>query len=127
MGELQGWALMTLIHPEDLEGIVKKWRASVASGDPFLREARLRRADGQYRWFSIVNVPMRDEADRIVRWFGAGHDMEERKQREDRLLLLVDSTPVCDEHVRKCMFPVNHVYDGFLVVSHHRGINYCGR
>jgi hypothetical protein len=32
MGELQGWAWMTLIHPEDLEGIANKWRASVASG-----------------------------------------------------------------------------------------------
>jgi PAS domain S-box-containing protein len=94
MGELQGWAWTAVIHPQDVEEIVNKWRASVASGDPFLREARLRRADGQYRWFSIINVPTRDDADRIVRWFGTGHDIEERKQRGDRLQLLVDSTPV---------------------------------
>ena len=47
---IQGWNWATAIHPDDVEGILKKWRASLASGEPFLHEARVRRADGEYRW-----------------------------------------------------------------------------
>src|SRR5260370_40227742 len=48
--DLQGWKWTAFIHPEDVEGIVEKWRASLASGEPFLHEARVLRADGEYRW-----------------------------------------------------------------------------
>src|SRR6202166_5073399 len=46
--DLQGWKWTALIHPEDVEGIVEKLRASLASGDPFLYEARVLHADGEY-------------------------------------------------------------------------------
>jgi PAS domain S-box-containing protein len=56
--EIQGWRWITVIHPEDVEGMVAKWRAALASGEPFEAEARVRRADGQYRWFLHRKVPM---------------------------------------------------------------------
>src|SRR5260221_513859 len=59
--EIQGWRWTTVIHPEDVEGMVATWRAALASGEPFEAEARVRRADGQYRWFLHRKVPMRDE------------------------------------------------------------------
>ena len=80
--DLQGWGWTKVIHPEDLEGIVENWRASLASGKPFLHEARVRRADGEYRWMLHHKVPRRDEHGHIVKWHGASVDIEDRKRAE---------------------------------------------
>ena len=48
--DMQGWKWTIVIHPDDLDGILQKWRASLATGEPFLHETRVRRADGEYRW-----------------------------------------------------------------------------
>lgn len=83
--DLQGWAWTTAIHPEDVEGIVNRWRTSLASGEPFQHEARLRRADGVYRWVLHRKVPLRDEQGNIVKWYGSSIDIENRKQAEEAL------------------------------------------
>ena len=49
MEELKGWKWTDRIHPEDVAAMVEKWRAAIATGDPFEHEARVRRADGEYR------------------------------------------------------------------------------
>ena len=79
------WRWTAAIHPEDVEGFVDKWRAALASGEPFEAESRVRRADGEYRWFLQRNVPLRDETGKIVKWYGTGIDIEERKQAEESL------------------------------------------
>src|SRR5579864_2117875 len=48
--DLLGWKWTAAIHPQDVEGIVARWRRSLASCEDFLHEARVRRADGQHRW-----------------------------------------------------------------------------
>ncbi len=83
--ELQGWKWTACIHPDDLEGIVQKWRASLASGEPFLHEARVRRADGEYRWMLHHKIAMRDEHGKILKWCGSSIDIEERKRTEEQL------------------------------------------
>jgi RNA polymerase sigma factor (sigma-70 family) len=57
----------------------------MATGESYEDEMRLRRADGQYRWFLIRTVPLRDEQGNIVKWYGTSTDIEERKQAEDTL------------------------------------------
>jgi PAS domain S-box-containing protein len=79
---IMGWKWTAVIHPEDVEAIVNKWRSSLASGEPFLHEARVRRADGKYRWMLHRKVAVRDEAGRIVKWYGSSIDIDERKQTE---------------------------------------------
>ncbi len=79
------WRWTAAIHPEDVEGFVDKWRAALASGEPFEDESRVRRADGEYRWFLQRNVPLRDETGKIVKWYGTGIDIEERKRAEESL------------------------------------------
>jgi len=79
------WRWTAAIHPEDVEGFVNKWRAALASGEPFVAESRVRRADGEYRWFLQRNVPLRDETGKIVKWYGTGIDIEERKRAEEAL------------------------------------------
>ena len=72
-----------LIHPEDLAETAHKWRASVASGNPFEHELRSRRADGVYRWFLSRAVPLRDDLGNIVKWFGTHTDIEDQKQAQE--------------------------------------------
>jgi PAS domain S-box-containing protein len=74
-----------IVHPEDAEAHLKKWNATLASGEPFENEVRGRAADGQYRWFLVRVVPLRNEHGTILKWFGTLTDIEERKQAEERL------------------------------------------
>jgi len=83
--ELQGWKWTACIHPDDVEKIVQKWRASLASGEPFLHEARVRRADGEYRWMLHHKVALRDEHGNIIKWYGSSIDIEDRKRTEEKL------------------------------------------
>jgi transcriptional regulator with PAS, ATPase and Fis domain len=85
MENLVGWKWTQYIHPDDVEGIVASWRASLTSGEPFLYEARVRRADGAYRWMMHHKIALRDEHAQIVKWYGSSIDIEDRKQAEERL------------------------------------------
>jgi two-component system, NarL family, sensor histidine kinase UhpB len=73
------------IHPEDLPRVMEKWLADLAAGKSSEDEMRLRQADGEYRWFLVRTVPLRDELGNIVKWFGTSTDIQDRKQAEDAL------------------------------------------
>jgi PAS domain S-box-containing protein len=77
-----GWGAKVAIHPEDVPTVMDAWRRAVASGEPFEKEARFRRADGKYRWFLVRAVPLRDELGSVVKWYGTSIDIEDRKQVE---------------------------------------------
>ena len=74
-----------IMHPEELPAIMAKWSAAIAAGQPYEGEMRLRRADGEYRWFLVRTVPLRDEQGRIVKWYGTSTEIEDRKRAEERL------------------------------------------
>ena len=73
------------VHPDDRESMTSLWRRCLATGEPFETEARLRRADGGFRWFMVRSVPLRDGAGRVVKWFGASTDIDEQKRVEAEL------------------------------------------
>jgi signal transduction histidine kinase len=79
--EDRGWE--SVIHPDDVEAHRNKWRAALASGEPFENEVRQRSAAGEYRWFLIQAVPLRDRHEKIVKWYGTLTDIEERKKAEE--------------------------------------------
>jgi PAS domain S-box-containing protein len=78
-----GWQIA--VHPDDLDEHVAKWRCSVATGEPFENEARHRSAQGEYRWFLVRAVPLRDEHGNVLKWYGTLTDIEDRKQVEEAL------------------------------------------
>ncbi len=84
-GAEHGWGWRVAYHPEDLEQLLAKWQAVLTSGEPGEFEARLRRFDGEYRWFLIRAVPLRDETGKIVYWYGSSTDIEDRKRAEEKL------------------------------------------
>ncbi|MGC1456444.1 MAG: sigma 54-interacting transcriptional regulator [Nitrospirota bacterium] len=77
-----GWKWTATIHPEDVEAFVEKRRVTLETGEPFEGEARVRRADGEYRWMLHRSVPLRDGQGKIVRWYGSSIDIEDRKRAE---------------------------------------------
>jgi formate hydrogenlyase transcriptional activator len=83
--ESSGWGWKVTIHPEDLPKVLDKWSELLASGEPGEIEGRMRRYDGEYRWFLFRAEPFRDELGNIVRWYGTSTDIEHRKQAEEKL------------------------------------------
>jgi PAS domain S-box-containing protein len=79
------WGGKVAVHPEDLARFMDEWRAALAEGKPLETEARLRRADGEYRWLLIRAVPLCDEIGKIIKWYGMSTDIEDRKRAEETL------------------------------------------
>jgi PAS domain S-box-containing protein len=76
---------MKSAHPEDLERILSQWGEAVSTGKPLDVERRVLSASGQYRWFQCRGLPLRDETGSILKWYLTMHDIEDRKQAEEKL------------------------------------------
>ncbi len=74
-----------IVHPDDLPRVLENWRPDMAGGKPSEDEMRLRRADGEYRWFLVRTVPLCGERGDIVKWYGTSTDIEDRKRAEEKL------------------------------------------
>jgi len=81
--EGRGWAWMNALHPEDRA--IDDWHAALATGEPFEKEARLRRSDGEYRRFLLRFVPLRDERGSVIEWYATSTDIEDPKRAEEEL------------------------------------------
>src|SRR5580693_8191279 len=78
-----GW--QSIIHPDDRTRYIAKWTSALAAGEPVEIEARIWTAQRDYRWLLVRNVPLRDGNGRIVKWYGTGIDIEDRKRAEESL------------------------------------------
>jgi PAS domain S-box-containing protein len=75
-----------VVHPDDRERIRERWMAAVQGGDDYDAELRMRRADGQYRWFKARGTPVRDEG-RTIKWFGTCTDITDIIEARETLRL----------------------------------------
>lgn len=75
----EGW--QKVIHPDDLPQVVERWTRSLAEGTPYQVEFRLRRADGEYRWYLGRALPQLGEGGTVVQWFGTNTDIHEQRQQ----------------------------------------------
>jgi len=85
--ELKDWGSSTndAVHPDDLPRVVELFKRSMTAGIPFNYELRLRRFDGEYRWFENRIVPIRGASGRIIRWYALLGDIEDRTRALERL------------------------------------------
>jgi PAS domain S-box-containing protein len=83
--QLQGSGWTVAIHPDDLGALFAAWQSMMAAGKAGEVEARLRRFDGQYRWFLFRGNPMLDESGNILKWYGTNTDIDDRKRAEEQL------------------------------------------
>ena len=80
--QASGWDWTAAVHPDDLNSLSATWQRIMASEAPGETEARLRRHDGEYRWFLFRVNPLRDESGGIVKWYGTNTDIDDRKRAE---------------------------------------------
>jgi PAS domain S-box-containing protein len=99
----RGW--LEQVHPEDRVKVEREWSRVVGTGDVFDLSFRIRRVDGEYRWFKTRAVPLRDPAGRILKWFGSNTDIEEAvvadakvKVQLERMQLLDRTTGAIGAH-----------------------------
>jgi len=82
----KGWGWKVVVHPDDLDRLVREWLALLNDAKPGELETRIRRYDGEYRWFLIRVLPEFDAEGNVVRWLGSDTDIEDRKRAETKLL-----------------------------------------
>ena len=82
----KGWGWKVVVHPDDLDRLVREWLALLNDPKPGELETRIRRYDGEYRWFLIRVLPEFDAEGNVVRWLGSDTDIEDRKRAETKLL-----------------------------------------
>jgi PAS domain S-box-containing protein len=123
--------LFGIIHSDDLPAVRRLWDEHLVTGEPFQSEQRLRGADGDYRLHFMKRVPYRDETGKVIRWYGSGHDIEDRKRAEDalrqseaaltrarqELQLTIDTVPV---------LMLRHRADGVIDFVNQVGRSYSG-
>jgi PAS domain S-box-containing protein len=80
--QASGWGWAAAIHPEDLPGLLAYRRSILASGTAGEYEARLRRFDGEYRYFLFRGVPLYDDSGKLVKWYGTNTDIEALRASE---------------------------------------------
>ena len=103
----EGWNGM--FHPDDQERARTRWRHSLATGDPYEVEYRLRHHSGAYRWTLGRAMPLRDAEGRIERWFGTCTDIEDLKQAEGearKLAAIVEQSSVSAMPPRMPLWPI---------------------
>ncbi|MBC9178461.1 response regulator [Pseudoroseomonas ludipueritiae] len=89
--DMKGFGWQKVHHPEYMEGVVARFRAAVAAGEPWEDTFPLRGADGQYRWFLSRALPLREPPDeefpegRLIGWFGTNTDITEMRAAEEAL------------------------------------------
>ena len=82
---LEGRQWGAALHPDDHAMVEREWRLHIATGGPFELEQRLRRADGEYRWHWVRRVPLHDDGGSVIKWYGVGFDIEDRKLADEAL------------------------------------------
>ena len=85
VAEARGEGWQNAIHPDDLPELLNRWRSILTSNALGEMEARLRRSDGEYRWFLFRTRPLTDASGQVTKWCGLNIDIEETRQVEEAL------------------------------------------
>ena len=98
--QMQGWGWQSVHDPAELPKVLTRWRASIATGQPFDMVFPIKGGDGVFRPFLTRVEPVKDEQGRVVQWFGTNTDISEAKQAEEalrtseeRLRLFIEHAP----------------------------------
>ena len=76
--------LELVTHPDDIEGFKNRLLEARNREEAFDHEARMRRYDGEYRWFRYQSYPLRHADGTIMRWCGIRTDIHDQKMAEER-------------------------------------------
>jgi len=109
--ELKGWKASDVVHPDDLQHTIDALMKAHETGQAYNVESRHRRADGIYRWFNVLGLPLRDTEGEILCWFHLLIDIDGRKRAEAQLAgemrlleMVASSCPLTDVLTALCKF-----------------------
>jgi hypothetical protein len=85
LGQAVGQLGIRFLHPDDQYARMRKWRHALKTGEPWEDTYRLRRADGEYRWFNQRSEPLLDQDGRVVCWYTVSVDINDRREMEETL------------------------------------------
>ncbi|MEL1254520.1 PAS domain S-box protein [Flavobacterium sp. DGU38] len=127
-GKEDSWE--TMIHPEDFEENVKIWSHSLATGEGYRADVRIKSKDGTYRWHAGIGEPIRNEKNEIIKWVGAftdihaekafAHELEEQVNTRTKELNLINESLKKSEERYHLM--VEEVQDYSILYMNHEGI-----
>ncbi len=83
--QMEGWGWQLVHHPDDLPGVLERWKTSLVTGEPFDMIFRLKNAAGIYHPFLTRIMPVKDAAGNVLQWFGTNTDITEHQQAEEVL------------------------------------------
>lgn len=112
-----GWSLV--VHPDDQERAWEVWRYSLNTMEPYQIEYRFRRFDGEYRWFLGRALPLKDDAGKVLKWFGTLTDIDDQKKAADLMEEKVKERTTDLRSANADLKRVNEELEQLTYVSHH--------
>ena len=106
--QLLGWRWLEVLHPDDREATRLSWTDSVAGRGAYDVEYRVRRSDGEYRWFKTRGVPIRDSEGGMFKWFGTCTDITDGKLAEEELRLAKEAAESANRAKDEFLANVSH-------------------
>jgi PAS domain S-box-containing protein len=116
----ESWA--HVLHPDDYDRTWQVWRHSLETGAPYEIEYRLRRFDGQFRWFLGRALPMKDEAGNILKWFGTCTDVHDQKTALEEIAEAQQQVSQTNEELNRMnrqLRKINEDLDNFVYTASH--------
>jgi PAS domain S-box-containing protein len=83
--DYRGRGFISALHPDDQKQVEEAIEHSLRTGEPIDVECRVRTCAGQWRWIRSRGAPRRDEAGKIIRWYGSADDIDDHKRLEEEL------------------------------------------
>lgn len=108
------WSWQPILHIEDKQHTVDAWTTAVQTGELYECEHRIKRADGEFRWFLSRGLPLRNSQGQIIKWFGTATDIHEQKQVQEALR----------QSEQKFRVAVDNIPDTFVIYDAERRLQF---
>jgi PAS domain S-box-containing protein len=113
--QMMGWEWTKLIHPDDVDENIKRWRHCLGTGEPFQMEHRIRQADGTYRWHLTRAQAKRDAHGNLSMWVGSHTDIDSIKRGDEEKKQLLENERLARAEAERA----SQVKDEFLATLSH--------
>ena len=113
-----GWE--AIVHPDDAPASIEKWHKSLAKGEIFDAEYRLRSAAGKYCWFIGRNVPLKDDTGNVLGWFGSATDIETLKNAEEVVRTTADRLQLALEAGKLGTYEYDFETKSYVATAQHK-------